>query len=248
MATSGNGFWSKVWRITKRVFLILFIAQLIYIVLLKWVDPPITLTQLVSWITGNGLKRDYVNENEISVNAKLAVIAAEDQLFADHSGFDWKSIEKAMAYNKKKPNRVRGASTISQQVAKNVFLWQGRDFIRKGLEVYFTFMIELIWGKKRILEVYLNVAEMGKGVFGIESAAKYNFGKKAKNLTAREAAMIAASLRNPIIFTVKPTSKFVAGRYPWIMLQMTNISGDADIKKIVNPDYTSTVEKETNKK
>src|SRR5439155_20077088 len=151
--------------------------------LLKWMDPPITLTQLSNWISGNGLKRDYVNFNEISYNAKLAVISSEDQLFPDHEGFDWKSIDKAMKYNKRKPGRVRGASTISQQVAKNVFLWQGRDWIRKGLEVYFTKMIEWIWGKKRILEVYLNVIEMGKGVFGVEAAARSYFKKPARDLS-----------------------------------------------------------------
>jgi monofunctional biosynthetic peptidoglycan transglycosylase len=233
MAASGKEILSKIWRIAKRVFLVLFIAQLVYIVLLKWIDPPFTLTQLGSWISGKGLKRDYVNRDEMSVNAKLAVIASEDQLFADHNGFDWKSIEKAMAYNKKKPNRIKGASTISQQVAKNVFLWQGRSWARKALETYFTFMIELIWGKKRILEVYLNVAEMGKGIFGIESAAQYYFGKPAKNLSVQQAAMIAACLPNPVKFTVKPVSKQVSIRYPWVMRQMNALAGDDDIRKIV---------------
>ena len=233
MAASGKELLSKIWRITKRVFLVLFIAQLVYIVLLKWVDPPFTLTQLGSWISGKGLKRDYVNRDEMSVNAKLAVIASEDQLFADHNGFDWKSIEKAMAYNKKKPNRIKGASTISQQVAKNVFLWQGRSWARKALETYFTFMIELVWGKKRILEVYLNVAEMGKGIFGIESAAQHYFGKPAKSLSVQQAAMIAACLPNPVKFTVKPVSKQVSIRYPWVMRQMNALAGDEDIRKIV---------------
>ena len=169
----------KVWRWTKKIFLILFIAQFIYIILLKWINPPITITQFVSWISGNGLKRDYISNNSISYNAKLAVIASEDQLFTDHNGFDWKSIQKAMKYNKRKPGRTRGASTISQQVAKNVFLWQGRSWFRKGLETYFTFMIEWIWGKKRILQMYLNVSEMGTGIFGIERAANIYFNKSA---------------------------------------------------------------------
>src|ERR1043165_761546 len=164
-------FLKKVWKWTKRVFIFLFLFQLFCIILFKWVDPPITITQLVSWISNDGLKRDYISRNKISFNAKLAVIAAEDQLFPDHNGFDWKSIKKAMEYNKRKPNRVHGASTISQQVAKNVFLWQGRGWIRKALEAYFTKMIEWIWGKKRILEVYLNVIEMGKGIYGIEAAS-----------------------------------------------------------------------------
>jgi monofunctional biosynthetic peptidoglycan transglycosylase len=167
------------------------------------------------------------------LSAKFAVIASEDQLFADHSGFDWKSIEKAMAYNKKKPNRIRGASTISQQVAKNVFLWQGRSYIRKGLEMYFTFMIELIWGKERILEMYLNVSEMGKGIFGIEAAAQSIFRKPASRLTRQECAMIAASLPNPVIFTVKPASRFVLKRYPWVLRQMSVLERDPDVVAIL---------------
>ncbi|MEP6700074.1 MAG: monofunctional biosynthetic peptidoglycan transglycosylase, partial [Bacteroidota bacterium] len=194
----------KLWKWSKRIFLWIFLAQLFYIILLKWVNPPITITQLSSWISGHGLKRDYVGRGSISSDAKLAVIASEDQLFPDHRGFDWKSIKKAMKYNEKKPGRIRGASTISQQVAKNVFLWQGRSWIRKGLEVYFTFMIELIWGKKRILEVYLNVIEMGEGVFGIEKAAEIYFNKPARALSRQESAMIAACLPNPRRYKVKP--------------------------------------------
>ena len=169
-------FFQKCWKWIKWIFIVLFISQLIYIILLKWIDPPITLTQLYSWISGHGLNRNYVGINDISVNAKLAFIASEDQLFPDHNGFDFKSIDKAIKHNKKNKS-LHGASTISQQVAKNVFLWQGRSWLRKGLEVYFTFMIELIWGKKRILEMYMNVIETGNGVFGIESAAKKYFNK-----------------------------------------------------------------------
>jgi monofunctional biosynthetic peptidoglycan transglycosylase len=227
---------ARIWLWTKRIFLILFVAQFIYIILLKWMDPPITITQLQNWVSGNGLKRDYVDFGDMSYNIKLAVIASEDQIFPDHSGFDWKSIEKAIKYNQKKPGRIhgrRGASTISQQVAKNVFLWQGRDWVRKGLEAYFTTMIEWIWGKKRILEMYLNVIEMGKGVFGVEAASRKFFGKPAKKLSRREAAMIAASLPNPKEFTVRPLSNFVAVKNGWIMRQMTNLEGDEDVQKII---------------
>ena len=223
----------KIWKWTKRIFIFLFILQLFCLLLFKWVNPPITMTQLVSYLTGDGLKRDYINKNKISYNAKLAVIASEDQIFPDHSGFDWKNIKKAMAYNKKKPNRIRGASTISQQVAKNVFLWQGGGWIRKGLEVYFTFMIELIWGKKRILEVYLNVIEMGKGIYGIEAASRSYFNKPANSLTRVEAATIAACLPNPKNYTVKPLSNYVAGRRPWVLQQMNNLEGDPDIQEII---------------
>lgn len=233
MAIKTKGLGLRVWRFLKRLFLILFILQFVYILILKWVDPPITITQFVSWITGNGLKRDYVSGKEMSPYAKLAVISSEDQLFPDHSGFDWKSINKAMDYNKKKPGRIRGASTISQQVAKNVFLWQGRSWLRKGLESYFTFMIELIWGKERILEMYLNVAEMGTGVFGIEAASQQNFRKPAKRLTRQEAALIAASLPNPKKFTVKPLTRYVASRAPVIVRQMNNLQNDPDIQKLL---------------
>jgi monofunctional glycosyltransferase len=214
--------------------LFLLVSHLVYLIALKWIDPPITLTQLGSWLSGEGLKRNNVNANEMSRSIKLAVIASEDQLFPDHNGFDFRSIQKAMAYNKRKPGRVRGASTISQQVAKNVFLWQGRSWLRKGLEVYFTFMIEMIWGKKRILEVYLNVAEMGRGIYGVEAAAQHIFHKHAHALSSAEAAQLAASLPNPKIFTVRPMSRFVASKYPWVMRQMANLAGDPDVEAIVD--------------
>jgi len=226
---------ARIWTWIKKIFIILFLLQLFYIIVLKWMDPPFTLTQLYSLFSGDGLKRDYVNDDEISYNMKLAVVSSEDQIFPDHSGFDWKSIEKAMSYNKRKPNRIRGASTISQQVAKNVFLWQGRDWIRKGLEIYFTKMIEWIWGKKRILEVYLNVIEMGKGVFGAEAAAQQYFRKPAKKLTRREAAMIAACLPNPAKYTIKPAAPYVVVKSGWIMRQMNNLQGDSDLQKIIRP-------------
>jgi monofunctional biosynthetic peptidoglycan transglycosylase len=138
-----------------------------------------------------------------------------------------------MKYNKKKPGRVRGASTISQQTAKNVFLWQGRDWIRKGLEVYFTKMIELIWGKRRILEVYLNVIEMGKGIYGAQAAAQTYFNKSAKNLSRQQAAMIAACLPNPKKFTVKPASPYVVVRSSWIVRQMNALERDPDVQRII---------------
>ncbi len=168
----------------------------------------------------------------ISPYAKLAVISSEDQLFPDHDGFDFKSIEKAMKHNQKSKS-LHGASTISQQVAKNVFLWQGRSWFRKAMEVYFTFMIELIWRKKRILEMYLNVSEMGKGVYGIDAAAHYYFNKPAKNLGRSEAAMIASCLPNPKIFTIQPLSKRVAQRYPWVLIQMSHLQNDPDIDKLL---------------
>jgi monofunctional biosynthetic peptidoglycan transglycosylase len=232
MPVNTKGLIPRLWRITKRVFIFLFFFHLFYLLLLKWVNPPITLTQIGSVVRGEGLHRTYVTMKEISPYAKLAVICSEDQLFPDHDGFDFKSIEKAMKHNQKSKS-LHGASTISQQVAKNVFLWQGRSWIRKALEVYFTFMIEWMWGKKRILEMYLNISEMGKGIYGIEAAAHADFDKPAKTLTRQEAAKIAACLPNPKVFTVKPLSAHVAQRSAWIQVQMSHLQDDPDIQKLL---------------
>lgn len=228
-------YFLRLWQPAKKVLLFLFAAHFIYIIILKWVDPPVTLTQLVSWVSGDGLNRDYIRMDEMSPQVPLAVIASEDQLFPDHNGFDVKSIQNAMDAHDKKKKKLRGASTLSQQVAKNVFLWQGRSWVRKGLEAYFTFMIEAIWGKKRILEVYLNVAEMGSGVFGIEAAARTYFKKPAKALTMTEAAKIAACLPNPKKYSVNPPSAYIAKRLPWVMRQMDNLRGDKDIRAVIEP-------------
>jgi len=225
-----KGYLKSLYQRIRKLFLVLFFGQLVYIFLLKWIDPPITTTELSSWISGTGLKRDYITFDKMSPNIRLAVMASEDQLFPDHNGFDLKSIKKAL---ESKKSRIRGASTISQQVAKNVFLWQGRSWLRKGLEVYFTFMIELVWGKQRILEMYLNVSEMGKGIFGIEAAAQKYFKKPAKKLTRTEAAMIAACLPNPKKYSVKPPSNYISRRYPWILTQMNNLEGDEDVEKLL---------------
>ena len=227
-----NNFLVKTWRLLIKVLLYGFLFSILYILFCKWINPPVTITQLGSLISGHGLKRDYVSIKNMSSNIKLAVMSGEDQLFPDHNGFDFKSIEKAMKHNQKSKS-LRGASTISQQVAKNVFLWQHRSYLRKALEVYFTFMIEKVWGKKRILEMYLNVAEMGDGVFGAEAEAKKYFKKSAKNLTRKEAAMIAACLPNPRGYTIKPLSRRVAVRYPWILRQMDNLEADTDIKNLL---------------
>ena len=225
----------RTWRWVWRTFSLLFVLQLVYILMLRWVDPPITTTQISRWWNGEGFTRDYVDWDEISVPMKLAVISSEDQLFPFHDGFDWGSIEKAAQRNQKS-RRVRGASTISQQVAKNVFLWQGRSYFRKALEVYFTFMIEAAWGKQRILEIYLNVAETGKGMFGVEAAARKYFKKPASKLNQTEAAMIAASLPNPRKYTVNPLSNYVASHYGHVVTQMNNLIEVPEIADLVNAD------------
>jgi monofunctional glycosyltransferase len=233
MTPSSKPFLSRVWRIAKRVLLILFIAQFVYIFLLKWVYPPITMTQFGSMVSGwfhhYGFHRSYVGTDGISPNMRLAVMASEDQLFPEHGGFDWKNIEKAEKYNQKHPGRVHGASTISQQTAKNVFLWQGRNYLRKGMEVYFTKMIEWTWGKKRILNTYLNVIQMGQGVYGVEAASRLYFHKSARSLTRAEAALIAACLPNPVRFRPDAPSRYVLARQRYILGQMEALEGDPDV-------------------
>jgi len=163
---------------------------------------------------------DWVPIEEISINLQKAVIASEDGSFLTHSGFDFEAIEKAMEANKK-GKKLRGGSTISQQTAKNVFLWSGRSYLRKGLEAYFTVLIEFIWGKERIMEVYLNSIEMGNGVYGAQEAARVWYGKNAINLTAREAAGIAAILPNPRKFKASNSSKYINKRKGFIVRQMS---------------------------
>lgn len=226
-------FVKKAAIVLREVFFIAYISSTLYLLLGIVFNPLITLTQVGSLLQRHGLSRDYVGYDEMGSNIKLAVIASEDQLYPDHDGFDLKAIKLAMKYNKRHPNKVRGASTISQQVAKNIFLYQGGGFLRKGIEVFFTFSIEGLWTKRTILERYLNVAEMGSGIFGVQAAAKKYFNKNAKDLTAAEAAQIAACLPNPKRFTVKPLSGYVAARYGNIMRQMSNLSEDPDVQEII---------------
>ncbi|MGH2642519.1 MAG: monofunctional biosynthetic peptidoglycan transglycosylase [Chitinophagaceae bacterium] len=226
----------SIWRVIKRIFIYLFIAQLIYIIVLKWVNPPTTVTMIgnrISLIGSNDhFHKDWVSYKNISSYAKLAVMAGEDQLFPVNNGFDIKAIKQAWLHNQHS-KRIRGASTISQQTAKNVFLWQGRDWFRKGLEVYFTFMIEKIWGKKRILEVYLNVTQMGPHTFGIGAAAEQYYHKSAKSLSAAQAAMIAACLPDPYRYKVQPPARITVARQQWILGQMDNLEGYPDIQNLI---------------
>ncbi|MCC6753617.1 MAG: monofunctional biosynthetic peptidoglycan transglycosylase [Saprospiraceae bacterium] len=212
---------------------ILWAVQMMYVLLLMVVFPPLTLTQLGSMGRDGRISRDYVGLEKISRSAVLAVIGAEDQLFMEHNGFDFESIEKAMDHNRKHPKRMRGASTISQQVAKNVFLWQGRSWLRKGLEVYFTAVIELLWSKRRIVEMYLNCVEMGPGIFGIQAASQKYFNRDAKKISREQAAMIAASLPNPRRYRVKPLSPYVSFRLPWVLQQMDQLEPDKNIQKLL---------------
>ena len=199
--------------------------------------PPITATQLVSFIKGDGLKRDYIHSADMGSKIKLAAIAGEDQLFATHSGFDWGALKASLSSAKGTRSRGSAASTISQQTAKNVFLWQGEGFtkyLRKGPEFIYTKLIEWIWGKDRILEVYLNVIEMGKGIYGVEAAARTYFQKSTSQLTSSEAASIIACLPNPKKYTVKPRSRYVNWKSGWILKQMRNIKDIKEIKALTH--------------
>jgi len=174
-------------------------------------------------------KHDWISIDEMPINIQKAVIASEDGKFTSHSGFDFDAIEKAYK-NNQKGKRVKGGSTISQQTAKNVFLWPGRSFVRKGFEAYFTVLIEFIWGKERIMEVYLNSIEMGNGIYGIEAASEHWFGKKAENLSKKEAAAIAAILPNPRKFKAKNSSGYINRRKNAISRQM-NLYPNPDYNK-----------------
>lgn len=214
----------RFFRFILKLLVGLFLFSILLVVIYKWVPVPFTNLMVIRYFENpeEDIRHDWVPMEEISDNLKMAVIASEDQNFPNHNGFDFKAIEKAMEENKN-GGRIRGASTISQQTAKNVFLWPQRSWFRKGLEVYFTFLIELLWSKERILEVYLNSIEMGKGVYGAEAAARAWFGKSAANLTAYEAAAIAAILPNPREYRANPASSFIQRRQGWIVRQMRNL-------------------------
>jgi monofunctional biosynthetic peptidoglycan transglycosylase len=173
------------------------------------------------------LRHDWVSLSEISPHLQLAVVCAEDQEFLEHEGFDFEAIEKAYKHNKKS-KRKRGASTISQQTAKNVFLWPSRSWLRKGFEVYFTFLIETIWSKKRIMAAYLNSIEYGDGIYGAQAAAQYYFGKTAKELNRQESALLASVLPNPLIYKADAPSAHVKQRQQWILSQMRMWGGKID--------------------
>jgi monofunctional biosynthetic peptidoglycan transglycosylase len=173
----------------------------------------------------------WVPLEEISPSLGVAVIAAEDQNFADHFGFDWQAIEKAVQHNEKS-RRKRGASTVSQQTAKNLFLWNSRSWTRKGLEAWFTLLLEAGWSKKRILEVYLNIVEFGDGIYGAEAAARAYFGKPARRLTPSEAALLAAVLPNPRKFHANAPSDYIRGRQAWILNQMRQLGGEQVVRDL----------------
>lgn len=228
-----RGPLARIWSAIKLAVLVLILTHVAYLVLLRWVDPPLTWTQLGAVIDGDGLTRDYVPLDRISPHIRLAVIAAEDQRFPAHGGFDVHSIRRALEHNARDGAALRGASTISQQTAKNVFLWQERSWLRKGLETYLTFATELVWSKERILELYLNVIEMGRGVYGIEAAARHYYGKSAADLTRVEAARIASCLPNPKQQPAEPPSRHLLNKTRWVLAQMEILERDPGVKALL---------------
>lgn len=216
----------KLFKFFFKLILWLLAIPIIAVIIFKWVPVPATPLMLVRYFEQKESdkeiiwKHDWVSLEEISKNLQLAVICSEDQNFLKHNGFDMKAIEKAYDRNKK-GKKIRGASTISQQTAKNVFLFPHRGWVRKGLETYVTFFIELIWSKERIMEVYLNSIEMGNGIYGAEAASQYWFKKSASKLSKSEAAAIAAILPRPLKYRANPPTVYIANRKLWIMKQMS---------------------------
>jgi len=207
------------------------VLSVLTVVLLRWINPRISAFMIEAtvsaWVDRDQayeLRHQWVDLRQISPNLALAVVASEDQKFPDHWGFDVEAIEKAYQLNQHS-HRVRGASTISQQVAKNLFLWSGRSYFRKGLEAYFTVLIETFWPKRRILEVYLNSAEFGTGTFGAEAAAMRYLHKPAARLTRADAALMAAVLPNPQRFLIAAPSRYIEQRRAWIEGQMQALGG-----------------------
>ncbi|WP_055447346.1 monofunctional biosynthetic peptidoglycan transglycosylase [Lacinutrix mariniflava] len=213
----------KFFEFIIKVFFWSVASSIALVVVFKFVPVPITPLMVIRYFENPSEKQLWKHNWEpienISINIQLAVICTEDQKFLNHNGFDIEAIEKAYEHNKK-GKRIKGGSTISQQTAKNVFLWPNRSWLRKGLETYFTFLIEKIWSKERIIEVYLNSIEMGNGIYGIAAASHYWFNKPAAKLTAYEAAAIASILPNPRKYRANPASQYIEKRKQWIVNQM----------------------------
>ncbi|MFD2245064.1 monofunctional biosynthetic peptidoglycan transglycosylase [Pontibacter ruber] len=222
-----------------KLVLSLFLLSVVWVLLYRWVSPPATLHMIQRRAQASAadnsdpqIRYKFVSLEEMSDQLPLAVVASEDQLFLQHSGFDVDAIVDAFKRNRKGKN-IRGGSTISQQVAKNVFLWHGRSYLRKAVEAYFTVLIEVLWGKERILEVYLNIAEMGDRVFGVEAASQKYFHTSAINVKRQQAALLAAVLPNPIKYSAKNPSGYVLGRRRRIARAMGRLGGATYIKTIL---------------
>jgi len=225
-------FLAKQWRRVKRIIFFAFLLHLGYAVALIWVAPPYTMTMLADRLDGQSVQYNASETNEMGSQIVLAALASEDQKFPDHYGIDFAAVRDVIK-EKAKGKKLRGGSTISQQTAKNVFLWQGRSWIRKGLEAYSTMIIELLWSKERILEQYLRIAEMGKGVYGIQAAAEYYYGTTPSNLNARQASAIICCLPNPEKRNPKRLTPHLQRKQNWILKQMKILAQDKDVKALL---------------
>jgi monofunctional glycosyltransferase len=233
-----RSFLSRLVRWFLGLLAICIAASVLVVALLRWINPPFTAfmiqTQLDAWARHDRTyvsRHRWVDLEQISPNLPLAVVASEDQKFPEHWGFDVEAIEKAYELNQHS-HRVHGASTISQQVAKNLFLWSGRSYVRKGLEAYFTVLSEALWPKRRILEIYLNIAEFGLGTYGAEAAAQHFFHKSAARLTRTDSAVLAAVLPNPQQLSAAAPSAYVIKRRDWILGQMQALGGPEMLDEI----------------
>jgi monofunctional biosynthetic peptidoglycan transglycosylase len=220
----------KVFRIFLKIVLWYFILSIATVIIYRFVPPPFTPLMVMRLFEQKSegkelkLKKDWVGLNKISASLPLAVITSEDQKFEEHFGFDLEAIKKAEKYNERhKGKKVKGASTISQQTAKNVFLTSSRSWVRKGFEVYFTFLIEIFWSKERIMEVYLNEIEMGDGIYGVEAASQNYFHKPAKQINNSEAALIAACLPNPRKWSPAKPTAYILRKKNWILSHMNKV-------------------------
>jgi monofunctional biosynthetic peptidoglycan transglycosylase len=224
-----------------KIFVGFLILSIVSVIFFRWVPVPLTPLMLIRCVEQKSdgkemrLKHDWVSLEEISPKLQLAVVCSEDQNYLKHFGFDWGAIEKARKSNEK-GGKIRGASTISQQTAKNVFLWPGRSYVRKAFEVWFTLLIEIFWSKERIMEVYLNSIEMGNGVYGAEAAAQFWFKKKAMKLNKDESAAIASVLPNPLKYKANPATSYIGKRKEWIKQQMSFWGNELDYDKFNDED------------
>jgi monofunctional biosynthetic peptidoglycan transglycosylase len=213
-------------RLLLVLALVLLFIPPVWVLIYRFVPPPITILMVERQTQGQGLDHRWVPLDAIAPAMPRAVIASEDAHFCAHHGFDMKAIDKAIKHNEARPGRLRGGSTISQQTAKNVFLWPDRSYVRKGLEAWFTVLIEALWGKKRIMEVYLNTIEMGPGIYGVEAASQRYFKTDARSLTPAQAARLAAILPDPLKWKVAAPGPYVRRRAGRIVARSTTVARD----------------------